>query len=370
MDQRGQLCAMIDLLYEAALDPTQYQTFLERLSAAVHAPRTMLMAHDTRAWRSSIARSVGIDPASLTRMNSYLPQNPFIARTRSLMRTGSVIVSPMIISDSELIRTEYYNDYLRPYNLHYMVGATIVRDQHGAALITSLRSKERGPFDASEMRVFKVLDPHLRRALQLQKKLDLLEGQRETLDRIPIGCALLGHDGRVLVANRYAEQIFDRKDAFVYLKGQLNAIAPKIGTDLRALVRAVTAHQEFPHPGGVIAVPTTSGEAFYSVLVAPLPKRTFDWGVSAPTAIIFITSPMAPGCTSSLLEQLYGLTPAEARLAWALIEGHGLQRAAEKLGISANTGKTQLQSIFAKTHTSRQAELIRLLTDTLLLKQA
>jgi DNA-binding CsgD family transcriptional regulator len=62
-----------------------------------------------------------------------------------------------------------------------------------------------------------------------------------------------------------------------------------------------------------------------------------------------------------LLRDWYGLTPAEARVAVLLASGLSLDAIAERLGIGANTALTHLKSIFGKTDTRRQGELIRLL---------
>jgi DNA-binding CsgD family transcriptional regulator len=60
-----------------------------------------------------------------------------------------------------------------------------------------------------------------------------------------------------------------------------------------------------------------------------------------------------------LLGRLYGLTPAEARLAMALVNGAELRGYAEALSISYYTARAHLRSIFQKTGHSRQADLIR-----------
>lgn len=62
------------------------------------------------------------------------------------------------------------------------------------------------------------------------------------------------------------------------------------------------------------------------------------------------------------LRQLYALTPSEARLAERLMAGDTPERAAEALGVTVATVRTYLASIFRKTETNRQAELVRLLT--------
>jgi DNA-binding CsgD family transcriptional regulator len=63
----------------------------------------------------------------------------------------------------------------------------------------------------------------------------------------------------------------------------------------------------------------------------------------------------------STLCELHGLTPAEARLAAALVRGFSLEEAAAELVISRNTARTHLKRVFAKTGTCRQGELISLL---------
>jgi DNA-binding CsgD family transcriptional regulator len=62
-----------------------------------------------------------------------------------------------------------------------------------------------------------------------------------------------------------------------------------------------------------------------------------------------------------LLTRVFGLTPAEARLASMIGEGLNPECAAEELGISTVTARNQLMAIFAKTDTHRQSELVALL---------
>src|SRR5262245_23608980 len=59
-----------------------------------------------------------------------------------------------------------------------------------------------------------------------------------------------------------------------------------------------------------------------------------------------------------LLRCHFGLTPAEARLALHLAAGETLRSAEAKLSIRYETARTHLKSIFQKTGTCRQAELV------------
>ena len=59
-----------------------------------------------------------------------------------------------------------------------------------------------------------------------------------------------------------------------------------------------------------------------------------------------------------LLRRHFGLTPAEAKLALHLAAGETLRSAEAKLGMTYETARTHLKSIFQKTGTCRQAELV------------
>jgi DNA-binding CsgD family transcriptional regulator len=58
------------------------------------------------------------------------------------------------------------------------------------------------------------------------------------------------------------------------------------------------------------------------------------------------------------LKNKFDLTPAEARLVVRLITGESLRPCANALGIKYETVRTYLKSVFQKTKTRRQAELV------------
>jgi len=84
--------------------------------------------------------------------------------------------------------------------------------------------------------------------------------------------------------------------------------------------------------------------------------------VSRAVALLFICDPEKEAqLPCDLLKKGYGLSSAEARLALILMKGHSLGHAAEINGVTMNTVRSQLKSIFAKTGVQRQSELVRIL---------
>jgi DNA-binding CsgD family transcriptional regulator len=80
------------------------------------------------------------------------------------------------------------------------------------------------------------------------------------------------------------------------------------------------------------------------------------------SVLLLIDLDATPLPTTSCLEQIFGLTPAEARLALLLVGGDSVNEVAERLHLSVATVRTQLKAVFEKTHTHRQAELVVLVS--------
>jgi len=61
-----------------------------------------------------------------------------------------------------------------------------------------------------------------------------------------------------------------------------------------------------------------------------------------------------------LVRSLHDLTQAESELVGQLARGHSLEEASRARGVSINTMRSHLKSVFRKTATNRQAELVQL----------
>ncbi|NOT27984.1 MAG: helix-turn-helix transcriptional regulator [Acidobacteria bacterium] len=97
-------------------------------------------------------------------------------------------------------------------------------------------------------------------------------------------------------------------------------------------------------------------------LVAPLTRTPMFFSIDErPAAIIIVSDPervMIPDAET--LGELFELTPAEAALTRLFAQGITLGEAAARLGLRLDTVRTRLKTIFEKTNTHRQADLLRL----------
>jgi DNA-binding CsgD family transcriptional regulator len=92
----------------------------------------------------------------------------------------------------------------------------------------------------------------------------------------------------------------------------------------------------------------------------------FDWAAHLPAqevrALLTLNAlGPKPGPPAAILAKTFRLTPAQAKLACVIARGASPEIAAGELKISRETARNQLKSVFAKTDTHRQSELVALI---------
>jgi DNA-binding CsgD family transcriptional regulator len=177
------------------------------------------------------------------------------------------------------------------------------------------------------------------------------------LDWLEQGVLLVTAQAVVLHFNRMAEALLR---SGVLRRDAAGAVACPVPEDTRRLRRSV----------GEVAAGAAGNERRLVVHRPaggqPLSMRVVGvhagGGPDRPAAALLVSDPgqlAAPAETH--LRELYGLTPAEARVAAAVIEVERLADIAARLKVSLNAIRLHLQHVFEKTGTHRQAELVRLL---------
>jgi DNA-binding CsgD family transcriptional regulator len=111
------------------------------------------------------------------------------------------------------------------------------------------------------------------------------------------------------------------------------------------------------------AAPSPSNDPPYQVFVAALPEKSalVEWQV--PLALVLAKDATQRVAVPPLFARLYGLTPAEGRLAAALLAGKTPGEHATAAGVSIATVRAQMHAVLAKTGTRRQSELVCLLAN-------
>jgi len=181
-------------------------------------------------------------------------------------------------------------------------------------------------------------------------------GQLEAaLDRFSFGVVIVGRDCTLLFQNSAARAILEQSDVLVNRNGRLTASAMQrefAGAISDVLMDTATAY------GMNLSVPGT--DQHVTVFAAPLacPNERAE-----PAAIVVLIDSRQPATASAnVLHTLYGLTPKESQLAAALLSGETVEEYCATRHITLNTARSHLKSVYRKTRTGRQADLVRLLS--------
>lgn len=97
------------------------------------------------------------------------------------------------------------------------------------------------------------------------------------------------------------------------------------------------------------------------VRAAPMARSAQDLLQQAKAALMIVDPDERRAPQEPVLRQVFGFTNAEAEIAAALASGQDIDEIAQARGVRPATIRTQIKSIFAKTNTRRQAELVALL---------
>jgi DNA-binding CsgD family transcriptional regulator len=184
-------------------------------------------------------------------------------------------------------------------------------------------------------------------------------------ERLPLAVFFIDERGRVLFYNDAANRLLTQRDGIV-LTGLQRLGATRASDDaaLQRLVREACAMSigKGERPGGVLQIRRPSNRRPYAMIVAPLGLRQWPFLSKRPAAVVFVSDPehiVHP--PAEHLASLFGLTPAEARLAAALAARLSVEDYAEQAKITIGTARWTLKRVLEKTGCRRQSELVHLL---------
>jgi DNA-binding CsgD family transcriptional regulator/PAS domain-containing protein len=369
------LPSLIGLAYDAALDPRSWETFLHSYAAAVDARTAVLLYHDVRQQFGGVSNNVGLDPDAVRSYNEHFAKiDPWFlsATDRGVFRTGEVFTGEEVISRSTLAGTEYFNDFARVYGLTRVLAGVIRRDGNVISTISSVRLTSQESFSDKERRILTALIPHLQRAMQVYRRLSALEGANQAtldvLDRMPIGVIAVRKDGGIAFANRSAGDILNARDGLTSEANGLRATVPAEHRALQALLQsaAAVAEGKAVESSGAMTVSRKSAGEPLSILVTPLRSSALaELRDESCVAAVFVTDPNRPPQTDvQILRELWGLTPTEATIAVKLASGLSISMIAAEMSITDGTARWHVKRVLAKTNTTRQADLVRVLASS------
>jgi DNA-binding CsgD family transcriptional regulator len=359
-------------IYEAALSPHLWHDFVDRIEAIYPDLTVMLFSHESGGAGANLSIVANYPEAALRDYAAhYFSNSPYVDFVPG-NAVGLPTRSETIISEQELFRTEHYNDFMRPHQLgHHGAGMVLEREPEGWASLSFGDRRDDPVRRDHQMELLGLLAPHLCRAFNLRRTLmqvgAAVLAPQAMFDQWSHAAFVLDREGRVRTMNRQGEALV-AAGAGVMLNrlGRLRSFDDRCSRALDDAVAAcrlsldgVTQGSAAP-PGTML--PRPDGSSPLQAMLWPIASAaSFGLPVASGQMLLVISDPDAtPPDATAWIARRFGLSPAEERLAGAVIAGVPLNEAAERLGIRLSTARTRLKTIQTKTGCHRQLDLVRL----------
>lgn len=255
-----------------------------------------------------------------------------------------------------------------------VLGIDIADGASGAVVrFRCIRFHGEDRFGAREREAMERFAPRLAQSVRLQA---LVSGQRLELDELEevchelvIGKLVLDARSVIVRANGAAAMMIEARDGMVAVNGVFRCVDREAQTRFVRLAEqtiAIEPDGESAFNPQILYLRRPSGQGYWSVAFRRGHGRPMSDQECTPLVHVLIkNASYRPSVTQRMLEQMFGLTPAEAKLAQRLTDGETLYEAAENCGISRNTARVHLTAIFSKMHVNRQAQLVSLVLSRL-----
>jgi len=348
-----------DLFLSAALEPQLWDAALRAMAQATGSRHGQLIGFGPGAaafnWISDVAPDI-VDRSSM--IDGAATDLNFRVAADLLPGRPTVVHEAHYDIARQALRADDYLDLCSDYDIFHGCQTRLVADDNMMIGFALLRSEADGRTSVEQRNLFAELANHARHAVRLQRAIEqqgfgLLAGTFETMDR---ACWLLDATGRVGGMTPRADALLSASRLRV-VDGWLQSDR---SDETRAILRSVRAVVDVPaREADPVALADADGGVGIMLEFFPLPAR--PWALPfAPRAIIVARVGAPTERHVRLLMRTFRLTPAEADIAIHLAAGLSRADIAARRGVSAETLKAQLRSIYDKTGCSRESQLVRI----------
>jgi DNA-binding CsgD family transcriptional regulator/PAS domain-containing protein len=365
---------LVNLIYETLENKDAWRAVLEGLHEATGGRAVHLLAFDGE--HGSLSYSAGANMAPQIDME-YIRTFQFIDPRVRLLREQQMdgwLHCHEHFSDEFVAHDPFYQEFLLPHGARYLSACKLLENGAATVLLAFLRRPEDGPMPAEVNDFLERLRPHLSRACRVGMAHFVYSTQalvgHSLVDKLRQPVILLSSDGHAVLVNEAATHLLDSTSLLRLDNGRL--MLPERHRDefaAQCLRLEDLARFGAGGPGeqgfGTLHIThddPASTELLYAFFTTLIPERVMGSFGLRPLVMLYLYHPhSAQEIDADLLNAAFGLTHAECRIAGLLADGMPLKTIADTLGVQYDTVRKQLLSIYQKTATNRQPDLVRLL---------
>ncbi len=348
---------LIDRIYECAFAPECWPGVLDELTAIADAKYGTLFAANTK-----VSRWTGT--TNNHKHMKWFSERDILARSRLFSRAiaarhAGFVSDYGIFTDEEMEKDPWYTEALWPIGAGWTAGFAIPAPTGDTIYLGFARARTRGPIEPDVIRTLDTFRPHLARSALMSARLQLERARiaSETLEAIGLPALVFDERGKVLAANPLIEALTE------HVRWRAHDHISLKDSDADALFQQAiaTLNVESTPSTRSFAVRGLERNAALVAHVVPLRRTARDIFLRCAGVLVLtpVTLPHAPPV--ELVQSLFDLTPAEARVARDLTAGQTVEEIASSGSISVNTVRSHVRGLLEKTGCRRQVEAVALL---------
>lgn len=355
----------IEAIYTSALERDRLPVALEATTRLLGGAGATLEVFNKPRQRHHSFDAVGVPAVAqdpyVEHFAALNPRAPYIVRQCA----GHLTWDHQILDETAMRRDPFYSEFLSNIGLRYFLGAVLENAADDIAVVSVQRTRKQGHADKREIALMRRLVPHYQRALDMAARLKnagdsygLLEN---TLDWLTDGVALLGADGDIVYGNDMLRTLAQCGDGFQVVDRTIEFSEPDARRRFSAALAAVlqTGDPSYDARPTDFPVPRAGGMPAYIVSVRPIVWGQRRTALHAEIMVMIRDPLWRNSAAGRMLQELFGLTNAEAHLAQALCNGATTGAYAAGRHVSLNTVYSHLKRIREKTGCKSVPELIR-----------
>lgn len=351
---------LIDRIYEAAAIPELWEDVLQELSILHGFEGGVLFTVNANSQRGAFTPGVK-DAFDAFLRDGWASRSERAGRTIAKKHAGFVRDEDLFTPEEAAV-DPLHVELLRPFGLGDVAGSVVKCPNGDVVALSFERALTRGRTPDSAIAGLDVLRPHLARAATISGRLELERARTQvaTLSTIGLPGAVVSATGRATAVNPEFEALVDQIEIRAH-----DVVAPRDEGAATLFAAALSGAASERPRGRSIALPRTPLRPPAVLHVAPIRRNGRD--VFPGASWLLVVTPLGgkPAMPATLLGGLFDLTPAEAKVAAAVLDGLSVTEIAARGGLSPSTVRNQMAAIFAKTGATRQSEFILLCGGTL-----
>jgi len=343
----------LEAIYEAAISG-MWKPVFESIAQQAGARAAMICR-----WEDGLPHCIGSD--LILEMMEYGTKNDYLrynTRTPRLLASEhcGFLTDLDLHSLEEVQQNRLYQDVLYPFKL-FAGAATHIPGAGRDQIVFEVGGFESFGAAKASVPVLDAIRPHLARALTLSSRLGLERATAMTgaLQAIGVPAAVLTGSGILRAANSSFQALLG--SSLLDLQAGLRLRDSDANTLFQRVLAMARAGLISPRS---IPIKGLEGDTPRIMHILPVVGTARDV-FTGDSNLIVLTGDRGDGPHPSLLQALFDLTPAEARVAKALAAGRQSADIAVDAGVSIHTVRNQVKAILSKTGTSSQANLTALL---------